>query len=447
LYLTNIDRNQVEVFSLARQAFERPVVVGSRPWGIVGWPRARVSGVAGDTLLVANSGGTNISYVQLGGDGSGTEVYRYPLPNIVAYSVTSELSATTGEVIRTRKVYDFSDRPQFVAATCETVSTDGDECGDVTLVYSTTPTPGQSLPFPRRGTIRWENLTRCTSHFFFEQAMGTGSRRADTLEVERFAAHASYRLPSTCEQPADLTTLVPFVQTLTSSGGAQRPFSVEVDVEKLAFRDTTFVRNSGNFARAILGEGGSVLGSRAIGYEVDPGLQTQIDIAGRSWMFQTPIIDRGISRPRDVSDFIANTYSSVKGVAINFDGALSAVRGDSTYVLDPQLRLQGLMPTTGGPNAGFDFHPLNAGSGAFTPDISRRLAFSASMTPQIEVYDSYCYQKLGAVEIRDPIIGPIKASLRPNGQIVLVGASARGVVVIPLEREFNSGCTPAFNRR
>ena len=32
------------------------------------------------------------------------------------------------------------------------------------------------------------------------------------------------------------------------------------------------------------------------------------------------------------------------GVAINFDGALGAVRGDSTYLIDATLRLQGLLP-------------------------------------------------------------------------------------------------------
>ncbi len=447
LYLTNIDRNQVEVFSLARQAFETPVVVGSRPWGITGWPRNR-AGVLGDTLLVANSGGTNVSYVQIGGtDGGGVEVYRYPLPNIIAYSVTSERSVTTGEIMRTRKVYDFSDRPQFLAATCEVGSTDGNECGDVKLVYSTTPTPGQSFSFPNKGTIRWESLTNCTSHFFFEQAMGMGVQRSDTLELERYAAHPSYRLPATCAQPPEMTTLVPFMQEITSNTGERRMYSTVVRIDQLGFRDTTFVRNSGNFARAILGEGGSVLGSRAIGYEADRGIATSFEDGSRTWFFSMPFIDRGVSPPRDVSDFIANTFSSVRGVAINFDGALSAIRGDSTYIIDPQLRLQGLMQTSGGPNAGFDFHPLNAGSGAFTTDINRRLSFSASMTPQIEVFDSYCYQKLGALEIRDPIIGPIKASLRPNGQIVLVGASARGVVVVPLERDFNSGCTPSFQRR
>src|SRR5687768_17942145 len=64
LYMTNIQRNQLEVFSLTDSSFKSPVIVGSRPWGITSWPRNR-GGTMGDTLLVANSGGTDISYVNL----------------------------------------------------------------------------------------------------------------------------------------------------------------------------------------------------------------------------------------------------------------------------------------------------------------------------------------------------------------------------------------------
>ena len=49
---------------------------------------------------------------------TGSEVYRYPLPNIIAYSVTSVRSETTDEIITQRTVYDFSDRPQYLASTC-----------------------------------------------------------------------------------------------------------------------------------------------------------------------------------------------------------------------------------------------------------------------------------------------------------------------------------------
>src|SRR4051812_38120769 len=77
LYLTNIAKNEIEVFNLADSSFKAPVIVGSRPWGITAWPLDRL-GTMGDTLLVANSGGTQISYIDLnaGTSGSGREVFR-----------------------------------------------------------------------------------------------------------------------------------------------------------------------------------------------------------------------------------------------------------------------------------------------------------------------------------------------------------------------------------
>src|SRR5678816_167901 len=97
------------------RSFKAPVVVGSRPWGLTVWPRDR-AGTMGDTLLVANSGGTNVSYVDLdaGTSGSGLEVFRYNLPNIIVYTITSQTSATTGQPIRVRSPHDFSDRPQYL---------------------------------------------------------------------------------------------------------------------------------------------------------------------------------------------------------------------------------------------------------------------------------------------------------------------------------------------
>ncbi|HEX9606367.1 MAG TPA: hypothetical protein VF962_03980, partial [Gemmatimonadaceae bacterium] len=71
LYLTNIARNEVEVFNLADSSFKAPVIVGSRPWGLAGWPRDR-TGTMGDTILVANSGGTNISFIDLNAGASGS---------------------------------------------------------------------------------------------------------------------------------------------------------------------------------------------------------------------------------------------------------------------------------------------------------------------------------------------------------------------------------------
>jgi hypothetical protein len=391
--------------------------VGSRPWGIAPWPRTR-DGVMGDTLLVANSGGTNISYVDLKAGTSGREVFRYALPNIVVYSITTVRSQTTEAPITQRTVYDFSDRPQYIAATCSGGIAPGSPCEDVIAVYSTTPTPGQSTPFPNQGTIRWENLSQRTSHFFFEQAIGQSQGRSDTLEVQRFAAAGV----------GSDSILVPYKQNVSNGSGGTFPYSVVVQLDKLAFRDTTYVRGSGNFRRAVFGEGGPVLGSRALTYDATAGL----DITP-----PTPVVDRGISRPLDVTDFVANTFSRVQGVGINFDGELNAVKGDSTYLFDRTLRLQGILqsrPSVGG----LDLHPLN--TGANSAPLRTRLAFVASSEPVIDVFDTYCYRKIASVPIRDPIIGPVRATVRPNGQLVLVGATIRGVTVVALPDNFTTTC-------
>ncbi|HMA20152.1 MAG TPA: hypothetical protein VKO87_05085, partial [Gemmatimonadaceae bacterium] len=326
LYFTNIDRNQLEVFSLTDSSFKSPILVGSRPWGIAAWPRDH-SGTMGDTLLVANSGGTDISYVNLNSGGSGREVYRYALPNIIAYTVTSKRSPA-GFLVTERTKYDFSDRPQFIGTTCTGT---GFGCGDVILTYSTTPTPGQTEPFDKNnGTLRWENLITHQSHFYFEQAMGQDANSADTLEIIRYDANTG-----------DPTVLVPQLQNAVTATGEKFNYSIVVRKTELGFRDTTFVRNSGNFTRAAYGEGGPVMGTRAMTFDVNRGFETQVtDISGKVGTLPIPVIDRGISRAADVSDFVANAFASVKGVAMNFDGSLSGIRADSTYLLNLQLRLQ-----------------------------------------------------------------------------------------------------------
>ena len=398
LYITNISQNRVEVFDLAALAFQPGISVGSRPCGIAGWPLDN-TGAMRDTVLVANSGGTSISYVGLDAGTDGAEVKRYQLPNIIAYTITTSTSATSGLPIQVRTKYDFSDRPQYLAATCRPA---GGVCGDVILAYSTTPTLGQSSPFQtNNGTLRWEDLTLGTSHFFFEQAIGQASARSDTLEIIRYDADGTQ------------TVLVPYASATV------------VDITKLGFRDTTFVRGSGDFNRAIFGEGGSVNGSRAMTYDASKGLDPIF-----------PFVDLGVSPASDVSDFIANAFSKVQGVAINRDGSLVAIRGDSTYLLNGALRLQGVLPTTPG-GAGIDFHPQN--NAAMFP-LSSRLIFAASSEPLIDVYDTNCYQKVAVIQIRDPIIGPVKAALRPTGQLVLVGATARGVVIATLPNTFTTTC-------
>lgn len=408
LYLSNIDRNRLEVFDVASGSFQTAISTGSRPWGIAHWPRNRLGNATsiGDTILVAHSGGTSIGYVNLNGSSllspNGVLVKSYPLPNIIVNTITTVQSSTGSGPLQQRTRYDFSDRPQYLAPTCR-----GPEAGpcEVALVYSTTPTGGQSPPNARRGTIRWENLTNQTSHFFFEHAVGQGTNRADTLEIIRYAAGGV----------GTDVALVPY----TPGGG------ITVDIERIGFRDTTFARSSGDFSRAIFGEGGPMLGSRAMMYDAtlpfNPGDQ----------------IDQGVSRAVDVLDITANAFSRVGGVAINKDGNLAAIRGDSTYLVDRTLRLQGLLQTSG-TNSGFDFHPDNVGNypGGVDPDACH--SFAASSQPVIEVYENRYFARVAQIPVRDPIIGPIK-SARRGGNIVLVGATASGVIMVELPDTY-AGC-------
>lgn len=429
LFLTNPGTltnpvSRLEVFNLADSSFKAGIPVGSGPWGITAWP-GNHTGTMGDTLLVANSRGTNISYVRISPSLPYQEVNRYQLPNLVAYTVTTERD-NNGILVEKRTIYDFSDRPQYVAATCKTLLSNA--CGDVILTYSTTPTPGQVTPFNQNnGTLRWENLTRTAidyqkSHFFFEQAMGLEDGVTDTLEVVRYGNGAA-------------TTLVPANQTLgTRIVGTDTQvigYSVVIRLKQLGFHDTTFVRNSGDFKRAVFGEGGYVTpDSRAMTYDVDAGyISTYLGLP-----IPIPVVDTGISLPFNISNFIANNAQRVTGVATNFDGSRYAIRGDSTFIIDHSLTLQGILSTTAA-NSGLDFHPSS------TPGLGR-LLFTASADANIEVWETCHFTRIATIPIRDPVVGPIKAAVRNvNGKLILFGVTSKGVVIVTLPNNYPATCT------
>jgi len=413
VYLTNIDLDRLEVFDVSDTSFKTPIPVGSRPWGIALWPRSASAGTNADTVIVANSGGTDLSIVDVS---LGQQRRRHQLPIFRVQTVHSKVDPATGVINQEITEYTVSDRPQYVGVVCR----GGGTCkpggaGDVVAVYSTTPTAGQTNPLPRRGTVRWENLTSATpqSHLFWEQAGATFTSANDTLQL------FVNRGPSAPEELV-LGALCGRV----------------VNKQELGFLDTTFVRNSGNFSRVIIGEGGSsatpaLAFARALTYDVSLGLQT--NACGT----QSEQVDRGIAGALEVRSFIANTAIPVRSVGINFNGSVGLVRADSVYVLDQNLRLKGLL-SIGGPNFGMDlnynhdFDP-NTGlssSGSVTKD--ERVAFVASPDPQIDVFDTFYFGKVGSIPIRDPVIGPLRVAKLPSGEQILIGVTARGVVTVRL---------------
>jgi hypothetical protein len=299
----------------------------------------------------------------------------------------------------------------------------------ILAVYSTTPTIDQDN-LPLRGSVRWENLTSAApeSHFFWEHAEVLPSPNVDTLRVlvDRGPGSALEEL------------LNPACGRL-------------VNMENLVFRDLTFVRNSGDFSHALIGEGQVPADefAQAVGYSAAPGLQTatcvgDIITGTATISFSGPEVrDLGITPSFRVSDWVANTATHVTSIALNFNGLTNLVRTtDSVYVLDESLRLRGLI-AAGGENAGMDLnfdHAFSAGVGGTpgtwpagaTGDPNDRVVYLASADPQIEVYDTYFFEPVAIIPIRDPIIGPLRVAEQPSGEQILVGVTAFGVVTVQL---------------
>jgi hypothetical protein len=312
----------------------------------------------------------------------------------------------------------------------------------VIALYSTTPTLGQT-GYPNHGYLAWENLTSTATdgtkgHFFWEQAAAGLTLTTDTLQI------------------ISVRDSVPGTQVRSTILGAG--VGQIVDFDQLQFQDSTFVRNSGNYLRALVGEGGTNQGfARVMAFDPTPGTVT-INSANPAACATAGMVcdgtrDLGISDAVFVRDFIANRASGVSSIAINQNGLTMLVRADSIYALNQTLGQTGLMRAGSGA-VGMDFHPSNnfdaniqgtAGLGG-SGSPSNRLVFAARPDSSIDVFDTFFYGEvtdtttLGAtipVPIRNSLIGPVRAATR-GGNTLLFGLTAYGLVQVQLPTITNS---------
>ena len=424
LYLTNTLLDQLEVFHLTSNSFGAPIRVGSQPVGIALWPKDTL-GSNRDTVIVANSGGTNLSIVDVV---AGAEVARHKLPDYIVSTVKTLPTAAGGiQVLYTP--YDLSDRPQYVAATCRHLTAGA--CDSVIAVYSTTPTPAATGPFANHGYLAWENLTAPPSvtsgHLFWELA----TSGTDTIQIDAIR---------------DTLQGQPLRYTILGAGAAGVAYGNLLSVASLAFQESTFVRNSGDFNHAVIGEGGLNQGfARALAFDA----RVPLTVVSRppcplvsptnpadtlALLNCSYVTDRGVSYEIFISDFLVNRASKVLSVATNFNGRTNLVRADSIYAFDGVLKQAGLFQV-GGTNPGMDFDPNNAFDATTrtsgTLNKNDRLVFAARPDAGIDVFDEYWYQRVATIPIRDTIIGPIRVA-SSGGVLVLVGVTSRGLVVVRL---------------
>jgi hypothetical protein len=439
LYLTNPVLGRVEIFQVANTAFVAAGIptAGPQPWGIALWPRDTLGGYK-DTIIVANSGGVELSIIDVR-PGVRRLAWRQDLPDYLIQTYRILISPLREEI----RVFDVSDRPQYVASVCRVGGApplcDNDS---VFAIYSTLPTSSSTFPFTNRATLRMEKLidtpdtAQLFSHLFLELA-GDSTLTTDTRDTLRIEMRRGRPYN---EQRTQLTACA----------------GVTVDLARFGLGDSTYVRNSGNFTHAIIGEGGNITTAfaRVVGYTTKAQIRNRGNVrfcptnsaidpfTGRPIVSDTgeDHWDRGMTPYIDVSDFISNTGVNIHSVATNFNGGTNLVRADSIYFLDEGMKLKGTAPAPIGAfgidmNYNHAFLAGDPGTPTFggTGNPNDRLAFSARPDGNIDIWDTFFYGRIGGIVVRDPIIGPMRvARNRTNTRQFLFGVTAAGVVMVEL---------------
>src|SRR5947208_3124217 len=431
LYLTNDALGRVEVFDVAAKTFSPTGIVtaGPVPWGIALFPVDTLGHYDANRIVVADAGGTELSILDAS---TRLLLWRQALPNFLIEKYSIVTGAINRAVIT---VHDVSDRPQYVGTVCRPTS-GGSTCAadSIYATYSTTPTQSSTSPFNGRATLRMEKLINTNNpaqlfgHLFWELRDLGANVSGDTLRIELL--RPAFRVDNV---------------VLTSCK------AVTVDMQSFGLGDQTFVRNTGNFTHAFVGEGGTIATAfaRVFAYSAKDTLKTPASACSHLNAFPdagTDDQDLGMSPGTHVSDFISNTGVHVVAVATNFNGLTNLVRAgtDSIYYLDQGLRLSGTS-SAGSATPGMDMNYNHAfdPTASCTPtcgggsgNTTERMVFAASPDTTIRVFDTYFFNQQKRIQTRDPIIGPLRVAKdsvagQPATQL-LFGITARGLVVVTL---------------
>jgi hypothetical protein len=408
VYLSNFTRNRVEVLPLGGAQYGTPVQVGSAPWGLA-------LGRNRDSLYVANSGGTNISVVPLGGAVLQEAENRRLFPrNERLYGVVFN---ATGEVTRVTE-HDYSDRPQFLG-----------QASNGLLVYSTRPTPSA-----QDGTVRIYDPRKLRSEIFTGYVDRHTVGRAIVVNADSaFYVPSSFiqvcprrRFGDTTDPRCitgelgavrDTLVMLRMLPPNASGGRYDTRLDIGADIEEVGLSDTTFVATSTDRDYVAVGE----------------GVRTNARIP----MFEAvgdSLVLRG-----DVRDLISNTAERVIGLGINRDGSLGVARGNQAYFFNDTLRLQGTMES-GAPTGGVAMHPQNAN---YPTSTVNRLAFVSGTDngrPYIDVLDAFYFTPVRRIYLRDPVVGALVVAPRAPGDpanvnLRLYGLTTTGVLGLAITNE------------
>lgn len=383
LYLSNLGLNRVDVLDLTSNSFSSAIPVGSQPWGIT---LNRNS----DTLIVANSGGTNVSVVPLNGTPTENVAGRIQTPNAALFQVETQTDIG-GLVVYQVRFYDFSDRPQYIAQ---------DYNGR--LLYSTLPTaaaPDGTIRVAEKqaGWLQPEVRLLLGRGVFEADSTNVSILNVDSMRVFSFTgANDGIEIydhrngfPNTVIKtgilPLDSAIAVLVANPESDIEWARGRYVTEL----IGLGDTTYVAASGDRRKVAFAEGA-----------VDFGRIIVWDAATAS-----------ISNEITVADLVNNASEHILGIDLNSDGTLGTARGaEAAYFFRNDLRLQGRFeaPVNSG-GSGASLHPQHPSYAAFPPPSTNALAFVADEN-SVRIVDTIHFMERGTIAIRDRIVGPLRVS-------------------------------------
>jgi hypothetical protein len=452
VFLTNINNNKLEVWQNPTKRFDPAgIAVGSLPWGLF------VSATNPDTLLVANSGGPNISRVFIGSSTASALhedlANRILTRNVYVHELVESRDASTSKItVSILPIRSYSDRPQNLA-----------QSSTGRIYFSTRPTT-----FAPEGTIRYVETQPAYPapdpriiHDYVEGTGGTDFRyvifNIDSLGVDPAPPNstASDELVMWDHPYGKLSGLIcvngkdrngvricpistrdgtpggipensvsAVINTMIFQGSDIDPV-LRLDIQKLPLTDTTFVAASFNNHWFAFGEGNSapgITGARII----------MIADSVPAPAFERPQFSSPLVTVRDLTE---NASERVFGLALDKFGKNVIAHGLESYLAEVEspfhLRLQGKYNSFD-EGAGIALHP-NA-DGRNTP-MPSRLAFVASASGEIEIIDIAYFINRGKLTLKYPIYGPLKASLPMPGDdpsviLKLFALTQRGLIVI-----------------
>jgi hypothetical protein len=427
VFLSNISAGRLEVFQESSASFDpNGVVVGSQPWGMA----LSRTAAAHDTLYVANSGGTNLSRVYIGGAPS---TMKEDLANRLKTRVSFLYKISEVRDVATQKIRItlsppilFSDRPQYVEQSAagrlyiSTKPTIAAPRGTVRYIDPAAPAPDERfiLAYAAQGGDPNSYLVANIDGAFVNPA-SAASTASDTLTL---CDHPSGSLsaPTCASSDGGIGAAVAALRAAVPTTDVDA--RANLDEGSLGLTDTTFVATSQDGQWIAFGEGHSTPIARTFLLRDDGSVPN-------SYTYATPSIF--------VQDLINNAADAVFGLALDKTGQTLAVHGAESYFafVDQPFtqRLQG-KKTTFNVGAGIAFHP--GADGINTPQ-DKRLAFVASANGTVEMVDIAHYDfNRGTLVTKSNFYGPLRvvtpsAADQAAGILVkLYGMTVNGLVVI-----------------